>query len=352
MKKITLMLLFSAVFAILFARVPQPLLHFKSNFSNASLSGVDTLGQPILLQYQGDSAALARDKINGYPAVKFDTTGFFTFQTSDLITAENALFLIVYQPLDSEFELEHGLWQLQNIDRNRFLTSINVGEAQKNVRYKYFFDKGTNVTTNLFHFEKNDSMQFSEIDTLFVGKVDSILFNGKLAEFLIITENISEVERQIWQSYLAVKYGVTMFKGNYLNAAGDTLWNFLQNENYAFGVGGIGRDDSIGLRQNFSKIYGDSVKIVVASTSLNNPVNDSVQTVLTPFQNGEYIFWGHNENGFDISSAAFLIDTAFYNFFQRKWQVKPLVNNPYLLDFQINMPENFNPQFLKLFVSN
>lgn len=346
MKKFILFLLFSAVFSTLFSRVPQPLFHFKSNFSNTSLLSIDSVGESLFLEYHGDSATLTQGKINGYPAVKFDRAGFFTFQTSDLINADNALFLIVYEPKIEEFELEHGLWKLQNIYRSHFLTSINVGDAQKNVRYKYFFDKGTNVTTNFFHFEKNDSLQFSGTDTIFIGKVDSVFFDGKLAEFLIITEDISEVERHIWQSYLTLKYGVTMYKGNYLSASGDTLWHFLQNETYAFGVGGIGRDDSIGFCQNFSTIYGDSVKI-----SLHNYIDNQQQTSQTPFQNGEYVFWGHNENGFEIGSAIFPIGDNFYNFFQRKWRVKPIVNNSYMLDFQINTPQNYNSQNLRLFVA-
>jgi hypothetical protein len=355
MKKITLLLIFSAIFTAISSRVPSPLFHFKSNFFNTSFSGIDTLGQAVFLQFHGDSAALSPDLINGYPAVQFDTTGFFTFETPLLLSKSSALFLIVYQSQTPENEI--GLWSLQNDStRKKFLTSTNVGDHKSNVRYKYFVENGANVTTNFVHFEKNDTTPHSAVDTVFVGKVSvldndslktvkNIFFRGKLAEFLIITDDFTEVERQVWQSFLALKYGVPMYKGNYLNSAGDTLWYYSVNQDFSDGVGGIGRDDVLGLKQNFSTISGDSVKI-----SLHNYIDNQQQTAQTLFQNGEYIFWGHNEQEATLGTAIFPVGNDFYYLFNRIWQIRPYVQNQYLLDLQINMPTNFNNP--KLFISN
>jgi hypothetical protein len=344
MKKITLLLISSAIFTAISSQVPSPLFHFKSNFFNTSLSGIDSVGQPLVLHLQG-SSPIASDLINGYPAVKFDTTGFFTFQTDKLLNKDNALFLIVYQSQTPENEI--GLWSLQNDSvRKKFLTSTNVGDHKSNVRYKYFVENGANVTTNFVHFEKNDTTPHSAVDTVFVGKVSvinndslktikKIFFNGKLAEFLIITDDFTEAERQVWQSFLALKYGVTMYKGNYLNSAGDTLWYYAKNQDFSDGVGGIGRDDSLNLKQNFSTISGDSVKI-----SLHNYIDNQQQTAQTLFQNGEYIFWGHNEQEATLGSAIFPVGNDFYYLFNRIWKIRPYVQNQYLLDLQINMSYN------------
>jgi hypothetical protein len=339
-----------AVFSQNVQTLSPPSFRYVSHFAGTSLAGTDSLGQPHLLPFQNDNSTISTDKINGYPAVKIDSAGgYFSFTTEKLLDRDNALFLIVFEPKDSDYLSEQALWSVQNGSRKQFLTSYNAGDDKMNVKYNYFPQAGASVTTNYVHFAKrneNDSVVISPIDTVFIGKCDTVSFRGKLAEFLIIDKPFTAVERQIWQSYLTLKYGVTMYKGNYLNAQGDTLWHYDQNLDYTAGVGGIGRDDSISLAQNFSTIYGDSIKI-----ALHNYINDAVQATTTPFDNGEYIFWGHNGEPVEIGNLYFYIDNAFYNLYQRKWKVKPLVQNAYNLDVNLSKSPLEDLGGLKLFVS-
>jgi hypothetical protein len=84
---------------------------------------------------------------------------------------------------------------------------------------------------------------------------------------------------------------------------------------------------------------------------LHNFIGNQQQTATTPFLNNEYIFWGHNGEPVDIDNLYFYIDNAYYNLYQRKWKVKPILqNNTKTIDIQINTQENENPQQLKLFV--
>jgi hypothetical protein len=339
--------------------LPQPSFWYGSQFSGTSLSGTDSLGQPHLLPFLGNSSTVFSDNINGYPAVRIDSAGgYFSFSTSKLLDKENALFLIVAETQSSALEGlgEAGLWSLQNgSSRKHFLTSLNAGDAKVNVRYNYFPEAGTNVTTNLVHFSASSNSSVSEsplvgnlgsLDTLFIGKCDTVLFRGKLAEFLIIDKPFTAVERQIWQSYMALKYGVTMYRGNYLNSAGDTLWHYNSNLDYSAGVGGIGRDDTLFLAQNFSRIYGDSVKI-----ALHNFIDNQQQTAQTPFQNNEYIFWGHNGAPVEIDNLYFYINNACYNLYQRKWKVKPVLqNNTKTIDFAFSSSPLGDLGGLRLFV--
>jgi hypothetical protein len=241
------------------------------------------------------------------------------------------------------------------------LTSIRYGSGKSRFRYQYEDYPGAIVTSNLLSFkiQNNDTVIAENLhDTLLLCYADSLFFNGKLAEFVVINQPITENYRQVWQSYLATKYGGTLYKGNYLNAQGDTLWHYSQNQEFSDGVGGIGRDDVLGLKQNFSTIAGDSVKIFNPTPTLptgegvsNYQSSSELQSAQTPFLNGEYVFWGHNEQEATLGSAIFPIGDDFYYLFNRIWKVRPYTQNTYLLDLEINMPtNNFNNP--KLFISN
>lgn len=345
---------FSSVFlllfsALVFGQLPQPAFWVGSNFLNTSLWGTDSLGQSFMLDCQGNTREISHDNINGYPALKIDSAdGFYAFTTSKPLEG-NCLFLIVYETKESDLHTEQGLWMLKNGSRKKFLTSLNVGDKKSKVKYRYFFESGPNATTNLVHFKEDngaDTVAISQNDTIFIGRGDTIPFRGKFAEFLLIDKPLSQSERQSWQSYLCAKYGITMYKGDYLNSRGDTVWAFGENEYYAKGVGGIGRDDSIRFRQNFSRIYLDSVKI-----SLHNYIDNQTQTIQTPLQDGEYLFWGHNGGEFAPTAPIYPIGTDLYNFYGRVWKFKKYhQRNNYPVDIQLNIIETSQPQILKLFV--
>jgi len=355
MRKYLLFLIFLP-FWLTSQNLPKPALWFKA--VGNSFVGKDTANMSVSLDWNGNASLLSADKINGYPVLKIDsdsTSGYFLLSTDVLKNKQNALILIAYQPHKEPFVEyssinlpEYGLWTLLKNDTTR-LTTIRYGTGKSKFRYQYQDYPSAIITSNLVGFktQNNNTLQDTTItqnshDTLLLCFADSLFFRGKLAEYIIINQPITENKRQVWQSYLALKYGGTLFKGNYLNAQGDTLWYYVQNEDFADGVGGIGRDDTLLLRQNFSQIAGDSLTI-----SLQN-ADTQVQTNQTQFQNGEYIFWGHNNKLAEIGYSVFPVNDDFYNLFERIWKIRPYTNNSYPLDFQINTS---NPQNLKLFVS-
>jgi hypothetical protein len=337
--------------------LPMPALWFKAaeNF----FVGKDTVNQTVPIDWNGSSSLLSADFINGYPALKIvsdSVGGHFTLSTDVLKNRQNALFLIVYQPFKENHITynrnnlpDYGLWTLQKEDTTA-LTSIRYGSGKSRFRYQYEDYPGAIVTSNFLSFknknQNNDTVTAENLhDTILLCYADSLFFSGKLSEFIVINQPITENFRQVWQSYLALKYGAALYKGNYLNAQGDTLWHYSQNEEFSDGVGGIGRDEVLGLRQNFSTIAGDSIRISLHSA------NTQLQTTQTQFQNGEYIFWGHNGQPAELGSAIFHIGNDFYCLFNRIWKIRPYTQNSYLLDLEVNMPtNNFNNP--KLFISN
>jgi hypothetical protein len=332
--------------------IPLPSVHYQSRFNSVSL-----FGGSGSVYFTGDSGLIFSDFINGYPAVRIEGSGGYFSFTSDLLSGKpRALFMIVYQPFTSDYQREVGLWSVLGSERLRSLTSFYSIEGARRLKYNYFPSSEVCITTNYVSFNESvpsASSLLSSVDTFYIGKCDSLLFRGRLAEFLVIDTSFTEVERQIWQSYLSLKYGATIYRGDYVNSVGDTLWHYSRHQDFSSGVGGIGRDDILFLRQNFSRIYGDSVTI-----SLHSYINSEFQSRQTPFFDGEYIFWGHNGSSCEPGNDLYSLGHNFYNFYQRRWQIQPHLQSDRTVDIQINtgtgslLSASGNLSGLKLFVSS
>jgi hypothetical protein len=225
MKRLILFSLFAIfVTAINSQILPLPALWFKSagNF----FVGKGTVNQLVPIVWNGSSSLLSADFINGYPALKIDNDsvgGHFTLSTDILQERQNALFLIVYQPFKENHITynqnnlpDYGLWNLLKNDTTS-LTSLRYGSGKSWFRYQYEDYPGAIVTSNLLSFKhQNSDTIISEnlYDTILLCYADSLFFRGKLAEFIIVNQPITENFRQVWQSYLAMKYGGTLYRGN------------------------------------------------------------------------------------------------------------------------------------------
>jgi hypothetical protein len=81
-------------------------------------------------------------------------------------------------------------------------------------------------------------------------------FNGLIPEVIIYYRVLSPLERQKVESYLALKYAISLnqqFPRSYLNSNGETIWDAEKNEDYNQNIAGIGRDDMTGLSQYVSE---------------------------------------------------------------------------------------------------
>lgn len=102
---------------------------------------------------------------------------------------------------------------------------------------------------------------------------DNAGFIGHLGETIIYgAGNLSEIERRRVDSYLAIKYGITLGRLdalNYLSSAEETVWDGVNNPDYNNNVFGLGRDDIGALSQKISTSVNPSArgKLIVATTN-------------------------------------------------------------------------------------
>ncbi|SFN20355.1 hypothetical protein SAMN05444143_1081, partial [Flavobacterium succinicans] len=116
--------------------------------------------------------------------------------------------------------------------------------------------------------------------------------NGLIAEVLVYDRVLTEVERKTVESYLAIKYGVTITGGtdtlgatagnvsySYVNSAGSDVWT--SNATYKYDVFGLGRDDLYGLNQRISKSINNNTILTVSTNSDLTSLNlDAARTAI------------------------------------------------------------------------
>ncbi len=123
--------------------------------------------------------------------------------------------------------------------------------------------------------------------------------NGDIAEVIIYTGsagnadiNISDLQKI--QSYLALKYGITLdtsFQPNYIDASGNNIWTGGSNIGYQNHIFGIGRDNASALHQKVSQSINDNSTLII-STSNDFTANNT--TGRTNINNQTFLIVGDN----------------------------------------------------------
>ncbi|RLT37902.1 MAG: hypothetical protein DWI57_12995, partial [Chloroflexi bacterium] len=127
---------------------------------------------------------------------------------------------------------------------------------------------------------------------------------GRVAEVVLFNRVLTASERQAINSYLALKYGITLGV-DYVDSAGNTLWNVTTNGTYTNDVAGIGVDSASGLSQ-------------LASRSINADGMVTITGTLATISSGEFLLWG-NDNGATTASSE--VPAGYSQRLTREWKV-------------------------------
>ncbi len=104
-------------------------------------------------------------------------------------------------------------------------------------------------------------------------------FTGDIAEVVAYDNRLDNTEQQEVESYLALKYGVTL-QGKDYRLANQNVWSRSSNAGYNNDIAGIGRDDLSKLNQTKSKsMNSDAVVTIEAGSAFNN---------------ADFLLWGNN----------------------------------------------------------
>ncbi|SNR41262.1 Por secretion system C-terminal sorting domain-containing protein [Lutibacter agarilyticus] len=129
--------------------------------------------------------------------------------------------------------------------------------------------------------------------------------NGSIAEVMTFAERLSDTNRQKVESYLAIKYGVTLgvstqAQKNYVNSFDTAIWDISSNSDFNYHVAGIGRDDGSDLNQKQSKSINNTNEVTIGLGGLftTNTVNPNEFK-----KDGDFLVWGCNNGAFTGSNT-------------------------------------------------
>lgn len=134
------------------------------------------------------------------------------------------------------------------------------------------------------------------------SSADSLPANIEIKELFYTPCSLTRREAAAWQTYLALKYGITLDYASYISQGGDTLW--FAEDDYAFyhRIVGIGRDSlHLWSAAESSSLENASLKLVCSGTLLE----------------GEYVLLGDDdqEEGWSLQASG-------YNRLLRTWRMR------------------------------
>ncbi|OQP48073.1 hypothetical protein A4H97_30025 [Niastella yeongjuensis] len=137
-------------------------------------------------------------------------------------------------------------------------------------------------------------------------------FKGKLAELLIFDRSLDVLTQIQYETYLAVKYGIPLTRGNYVSAAQAVLWNAEKNKDYSHHITALGRDDFFSLHQKQAASAVDADSVLVISHGKLMVSNSANADTIT---NGNFLIWGDNNKALTTS----LTSDKQLNIINRQW---------------------------------
>lgn len=156
-------------------------------------------------------------------------------------------------------------------------------------------------------------------------------FNGYTPELMIFDRVLSPKERMVYESYLALKYGLSL-DTSYVAADGKIIWDITNNTIFNHRITGYGRQDALSWYQKMSTTSYEeapyfSDRAISDSYDLNNSYRLASRNRLLvvgkqPFSyisNNKYIMYGDNGGSLWCTDSIHLANNKLM---ARKWQVR------------------------------
>lgn len=145
---------------------------------------------------------------------------------------------------------------------------------------------------------------------------DTLHARIEMEEIAYFKGNVSRHVSHSFQTYLALKYGVTLDFAPYISQLGDTLWHPEHDEAFYHRVVGIGNDTIYHWESHVSQSKEDSLLVVRVDTVMPN----------------EYIVMGDDNGSLDWErnlNDEYLIP--------RKWRIKQVVAQPKVITIAVRL---------------
>ena len=282
----------------------------------------------------GNQPTLLSPSINFNPTISFNGTSqsFNTPLSINQSVMPDATIIAVYRP---DIDDAGSVWGEDNGGWDRFLLDdaavaavinnmVSNGSGGNNninnlfvanqinitsILYDNTVSNGSNVYVNGTNESTFTSNQTSTSNNLQIGALGSsnFHFDGQIAEVIVYNSLLSATDRQKTESYLAIKYGLTLPNNylafNYIGTGSGTqlnpLWDVSANAAYHNNVTGIGREDinALDQRQSLSENSTATVTIYNGDVTAGFPASNTANSNSFSADNS-FLLWGDDAAGF------------------------------------------------------
>lgn len=211
---------------------------------------------------------------------------------SDLGDLSRATVFTVYQSDISTTEQE--LWGVKSQDANIELTTTNAIDSDQLANYTGGQIETPALITYFKMYKPRNKKSFSGNPFIQLGAFSNDkqkAFKGQIAELLVFNSVLRGKSRQAVETYLALKYGLSLTNGkDYLSSDKTVIYDLENRQEFSSRIAGIGRDDASGLlqRQAHSTEKENIITIGVDEIALSNAVNKAV------IEDGTFLIWSDN----------------------------------------------------------
>ncbi|MFK2821340.1 LamG-like jellyroll fold domain-containing protein, partial [Flavobacteriaceae sp. LMIT009] len=173
---------------------------------------------------------------------------------------------------------------------------------------------------------QNDIPDFSNVNDsrFWIGRSEGweASTNARIAEIITFSARKDDTdltsERNRIQSYLGIKYGITLgvngTSQDYVDSSGAVIWDQSANAGYNYDIAGIGRDDDSDLNQKQSSSVNNATDgtgpiegiLTIGLTDIYATNNLNKSSNPNTFDDQEFLMWGNN--GVDLNLAASVIN--------------------------------------------
>ncbi|THU39271.1 T9SS type B sorting domain-containing protein [Niastella caeni] len=147
-----------------------------------------------------------------------------------------------------------------------------------------------------------------------------------LAEVISYDTYLTEEDQNKVETYLAVKYGITLTRGqsttarDYAATNGSTIWNATANAGYSFNITGIGRDDnSVLLQKQSLSAHNNALVYIYNGTAGGNFPAANADNTIGISSDLSYLLIGDNGLANTLSDCA---GNGYLNRMPRTWKVQ------------------------------
>ncbi|WP_162142723.1 DUF7507 domain-containing protein, partial [Algoriphagus marincola] len=197
------------------------------------------------------------------------------------------------------------------------LSVVELVAGQLPANHKTYID-GTFHATTLLAGSNAAMNPFSAIP--YIGRStdpnEQDLYNGQIAEIIMYSTPHSELERNKIQSYLAIKYGITLDPSvtSYVNSSGNTIWD---NQTYWHDVFGIGKDEASTLNQTRSNSINTGSGDGIGQTGKGNIIISNPSSL----DDRDFLIIGHNNDDLTTQTTDLPANLGVLRV-KREWKVQ------------------------------